>query len=232
MVKSLNVEREVMKRTFVSVALVGLLAAGMQGLSRGAAAPRQGAELSYPFSDTPYPFRNQYPYTDGPLHVPLAHALLSVPDTTIRQASLGQHGPQIPIFNVDIRLYNDGMSSFYNVFWNRQIPLPGHIALYDARNHYVMDLTKFTSGSSMAMDWKNANGLWTQIPDADYVGAILSLTLPYPTYRVIPPGTYYLQVIYTSNAVVQPGDLNHPTATTDSDPETFRSNAVKITVEG
>jgi hypothetical protein len=223
--------RAAMKQIAVLATFAAFVLLGVASVSPTGAVPAPSVSQSlivpYPYSIA-YPFRDGYPYTSGPLHVPIEHAVLTVPDTQFRQALLTQHS--IPTFPVDIRLYNDQGDLFYNVFWNRLIPLPGHLALYDADKRYIMDLTQFSGGSRVMVDWNNASDLWIRIPIGDYVGATVEVSLPYPTYRRIPPGTYYLQVIYTQNAVLQPGDLKKPSGLTDNDPVTFRSNAVKIMV--
>ena len=64
---------------------------------------------------------------------------------------------------MDIRLYNDSgdLQNFYNLYWNRFIPLPGCLALYDANKHYVCDLLDNSeSGSATGI----GPGAWFPIP--------------------------------------------------------------------
>ncbi len=176
-------------------------------------------------SDRVYPFRDAY--TLVPYGHPMVHALLSVAQTRMRQVRQGGNPSGEELFAVDIRLYNDDgdQRSFYNVDWDRLIPLPGCLALYDAHKHYVCDLLDNSMGGSAA---PVGAGAWFGIPAEGYMGKTVYASLPYPSYKVVPAGTYYLQVIYHSSVIQPPSkakNIHYGDYT-----ELFRSNVVTITV--
>ncbi len=53
-------------------------------------------------------------------------------------------------------------------------------------------------------------------------------SLPYPSYKIVPAGIYYLQVIYHPYAVQSPSEAKY--IHYDDYSELFRSNVVSITV--
>ena len=169
-----------------------------------------------------YPFRDAYEFV--PYNMPLAHAVLSITPTRVRQVRVGDN-PSAEDFTVDIRLYNDSgdSHSFYNLYWNPFIPMPGRLALYDAQKNYLCDLLESMGGSRST----NISRAWANIPASSYVGKILYRSLPYPTYFV-PPGTYYLQMIYLPCFALSPAEAAKISDQNNS--EVFRSNAVQITV--
>lgn len=175
-------------------------------------------------SDRTYPFREAYPF--APYGDPTAHAFLGVAKTRLYQARMGSASSE-GIFEVDIRLYNDSgdQRSFYNVDWDRLLPLAGCLALYDAQKHYVCDLEDNSGGGSST--GVNA-GDWLAVPASGYIGKTVFVSLPYPLYKVIPTGTYYLQVIYHQFAVQSLSEAKH--IYRDDRTELFRSNVVPITV--
>lgn len=174
-------------------------------------------------SDRVYPFRESYAF--APDGYPKYHAVLSVTKTRMRQVPMGT-APSEEESAVDIRLYNDSgdRHSFYNVDWNRLIPLPGCLALYDVNKHYVCDLLEAGPGSRASIgEWN-----WLAIPAAGYMGKTVYASLPYPSYKIIPAGIYYLQVIYHPCAVQPPSEAKY--IHYDDYSELFRSNVVPITV--
>lgn len=174
-------------------------------------------------SDRGYPFRDAYAF--APDGYPRYHAVLSVAQTRLRQVQMGT-APSEEEAAMDIRLYNDSgdRHSFYNVDWNRLIPLPGCLALYDANKHYVCDLLEAGPGSRASIgEWN-----WLAIPAAGYMGKTVYASLPYPSYKIVPAGIYYLQVIYHPCAVQSPSEAKY--IHYDDYSELFRSNVVLITV--
>jgi len=170
-----------------------------------------------------YPFRDSYAYIF--YGMPEAHAVLTVPQTRLRQVRRGAD-PSGETFTVDIRLYNDTGEehSYYNLYWNPFIPMPARLALYDSQKHYVCDLLERMGGSRTTVTPR----FWADIPASGYAGMLLSASLPYPTYITLTPGQYYLQMIYLPRVVQSP---SAPEPIFDSDhTELFRSNVVPITV--
>jgi hypothetical protein len=178
-------------------------------------------------STSPYPFRDAYDY--APHGYPEFRAVLTVPQTHVRQVRQGVVS-SAEIFAVDIRLCNDtgDVRSFYNLYWDPFIPMPGRLALYDSQKKYVCDLLERMGGSEETI----ATSDWASVPASAYIGKILYVSLPYPSYKVTPPGKYYLQVIYLQRVVRPPSETNLRADTPDpiGQSELFRSNAVPITV--
>ena len=171
-----------------------------------------------------YPYRDEYAFVS--YGAPMNHALLSVAQTRLYQARMGS-APSEGIFEMDIRLYNDSgdQRSCYNVDWDRLLPLAGCLALYDAQKHYVCDLEDNSGGGSST--GVSAND-WLAVPASGYIGKTVSVSLPYPSYKVIPTGNYYLQVIYHQFAVQPPSEAKH--IYRNDRTELFRSNVVPIMV--
>jgi hypothetical protein len=174
-----------------------------------------------------YPFRDAYGYIQN--GYPKAHAVLIVPQTSIRQTRQDEASVK-ESFTVDIRLYNDSSDAMncYNLYWDSLIPMPGRLALYDSQKRYVCDLLERLEGSQESITAHD----WAEVPVSGYVGMLLGASLPYPSYKVIPPGKYYLQVIYFQRVVRPFSETNMRGDTPDpmSQSELFRSNAVPITV--
>ena len=189
----------------------------------GATVPLPGISPVLDPASQMYPFRDAYAYV--PYGMPHAHAVLSVAQTQMRQVRRGQN-PSGEQFTVDIRLYNDSgdFRNFYNLYWNPFIPEPGRLALYDSQKHYICDLLERMGGSQTTI----GAGAWAGVPASGYVGMVLSVSLPYPTYITLPPGAYYLQVIYLPR-VIQPFSEANTFFYSDHT-ELFRSNVVPITV--
>lgn len=188
------------------------------------AAPASPTNL-LPQSTEAYPFREAYALVS--YGSPTAHALLSVTPADLRQPMIGGKPPNGQ-FSVDLRIYNDSGDEreFYNLIWSRLIPEPGRLALYDVNKHYVCDLFESMSGSrrtTSAYDWR-------RIPAFGYIGVTVQVSLPYQSFVVIPPGKYFLQVIYLARAV-QPVSASETSLFDYGDnTELFRSNAVPITI--
>lgn len=174
---------------------------------------------------SPYPFRDAYAY--APDGYPRNHAVLAVPQPSVRQVRRGAV-PSNEIFAVDVCLYNDigDTRSFYNLYWDPLIPMPGRLGLYDSQKRYVCDLLEKFGGSEKTI----AASDWAEVPASGYVGKILYVSLPYPSYIVTPPGKYYLQVIYLPRLLLFPSESNSSAFNYDEHTELFRSNAVPITV--
>lgn len=176
-------------------------------------------------SDALYPFRDAYGYSQN--GYPKAHAVLTLSQTRIRQIRQDE-APGNEYFTVDIRLYNNGGDAIrcYNLYWDPLIPMPGRLALYNPQKRYVCDLMESMGGSRKSIAARD----WAEVPAFCYMGRLLSTSLPYPSYKVIPPGKYYLQVIYLPRLLMFPSESNASAFNYDEHTELFRSNAVPITV--
>jgi hypothetical protein len=164
------------------------------------------------------------------------YATLSLSKTTFK---LGER------FTADLRFTNiSGGDYFYNPFLNRLVPLPASLAIFDSSKKYIGDLLTWDGGSQVTV----SSGDWQFIPGGCYVGTpIAYLTAGYVLgtefgvmNHLLPPGEYYLQVIYfrafiTTNPAVQLGDPLKDRQSYqinfyknfDRD-ELFRSNVVKV----
>jgi len=176
-------------------------------------------------SDALYPFRDAYGYSQN--GYPKAHAVLALSQTCIRQTRQDEATGN-EYFTVDIRLYNDGGDAIncYNLYWDPLIPTPGRLALYDSQKRYACDLMESMGGSRKSIAARD----WAEVPAFCYLGRLLGTSLPYPSYKVIPPGKYYLQVIYLPRLLLFPSESNSSAFNYDEHTELFRSNAVPITV--
>lgn len=141
--------------------------------------------------------------------------------------------------SIEVRFFNNGQRrDFWNPFFDPAIRPPAILALYDASHNYIGDLLQFHSGSAKL----SSDDAFTLIPSGGSVGKEFQVKLFYPG-KQLPPGDYYLQVIYSKSFIA----LDPPWADTPPDftsqrtrmsnflshfdsSELFRSNPVKITI--
>ena len=145
--------------------------------------------------------------------------------------------------SIDIRFLNRGAGDeFYNPFLGGQVPLPARLAIFSSDYKYLGDLIEredVPRGRLSAEDW-------TFIPSLRYVGCAERLTAGYvPTTtegvsRSLPPGEYYVQMIYVKAFLAKnPGKLEHRPLEDEAKAlrqfekdfdhaELFRSNVVKV----
>jgi hypothetical protein len=103
-------------------------------------------------------------------------------------------------FSVDICFTNiGGGDDFYNPFFDRLIPLSAMLAIYNSKMEYIGDLLFRDGGSQKTVTSTD----WQFIPSGCYVGTQLIFTAGYipgtpnvVTSNLLPPGEYYLQMIY------------------------------------
>jgi len=103
-------------------------------------------------------------------------------------------------FSVDIRFFNDsGGEHFYNPFFQGLVPLPARLAIYSADHRYIGDLLYWEGGSRRTVTADD----WTFVPSECCVGCSKRFTAGYVpgtahgvTSNLLPPGDYYLQMIY------------------------------------
>jgi hypothetical protein len=152
------------------------------------------------------------------------YAVLSINQSTVK---LGKK------YSIEIRFYNTrGGEYFYNPFFQKLIPLPGQLAIYDKDKNYIADLLTWQGGSRRTVGASD----WTFVPSNCFVGTTLHTTAGYnpaSVQRKLPEGEYYLQMIY-----FRAYSTAHRPAEGKSAPANFyqefdrssllRSNAIKI----
>lgn len=135
-------------------------------------------------------------------------------------------------FTADIRFLNQsGGDKFYNPFFNRLIPLPAKLAIFDGKKKFIGDLMGNTNGSRRSI---NPDTDRTYIEGSSYVGTKYPLTAgsvqgtkydPFigkESRKWLPVGRYYLQVIYNTS-FVELGLRGYNT-------ELFRSNVAEFQI--
>jgi hypothetical protein len=142
-------------------------------------------------------------------------------------------------FLVEIRFFNTGEGRyFFNPFFDSLIARPAQIALYDSNHNYIGNLIESYSGSMKLTSSED----WIFIPTRASTGIEMQLK-PTVNLRSIPPGDYYLQVIFyeafiASNPAESRGNvsLGNEQSRLESSVENFdrnelfRSNPVKVTI--
>jgi hypothetical protein len=125
----------------------------------------------------------------------------------------------------------------YNCFFNRLIPLPGQLAIYDSNKEYLGDLLRFEGGSQKGV----GDGDWLFLYGGSHVGMKLEFRagyVPLTKYgsmgNLLPPGRYYIQLIlYQAFLSTNPsrlrGDKPDFYKTFDRS-AVIRSNAIQIEV--
>ena len=146
---------------------------------------------------------------------------------------------EIPLgakFEVDIRFSNTaGGDDFYNPFLCELVPLPAKLAVYDSQKKYRGDLLERIAGSRKTVSTND----WTYIPGNGYVGCTKRVTagrFRNPLYGKLPPGTYYLQMIYLKRFITlnpartdRGGKVDQKQFDTpQAREELFRSNMIEI----
>jgi hypothetical protein len=146
-------------------------------------------------------------------------------------------------FSVDIRFLNGGGGDeFYNPFLRGLTPLPARLAIFSSDHKYLGDLIERQEVSRRTLSADD----WTFIPSLCYVGCAERLTAGYvPTTaeggsRTLPPGEYYVQMIYFKAFLAEnPARLGRRPLEDEAKAfrqfeknfdraELFRSNVVKI----
>jgi hypothetical protein len=102
------------------------------------------------------------------------------------------------LFSVDIRFLNSGADEeFYNPFLGGQTPLPGRLVIFGSDHKYLGDLIE-EGGFERTLRPED----WTFVPSLCYVGCVERLMAGYVPAtaaggsRALPPGEYYVQMIY------------------------------------
>lgn len=146
-------------------------------------------------------------------------------------------------FSVDIRFLNSGGGEeFYNPFLGVQTPLPAVLAIFSSDHKYLGDLIERDEVSRNALRAED----WTFVPSLCYVGRVERLTAGYipataeSASRTLPPGEYYVQVIYFKGFLAPNAARLERRPFEDEEKllrrfekefdraELFRSNAVKV----
>ena len=139
---------------------------------------------------------------------------------------------------VEYSFYNTSGSYWvYNCFFNRLIPLPGQLAIYDSNKEYIGDLLRFEGGSQKGV----ADGDWLFLYGGSHVGTNIGFRAGYvPLTKfgsmgsLLPAGRYYIQLIlYKAFLSTNPshllGDKPDFYKTFDRS-EVIRSNAIQIEI--
>lgn len=166
-----------------------------------------------------------------------SHATLSLENTTVKLEEL---------FAVNVCFYNQSGSelAFFNPYFNGLLSSPAQLAVFDSQKKYVGDLIQFIGGSQAMMTPKD----WVLIPQSGFVSTslkvklhrVVSAVIPFELSKAVPPGDYYLQMIYSKTFILDVIPSPEDKAASEewerkfrgSGVELFRSNPVKITVVG
>ena len=160
-----------------------------------------------------FPFRAGYPAdTGGSGHQ--ERNLLSLPRQRLASGDT---------FSADVRVYDEGGYDYYfNVFWDRRLPLPGELALYDAQKHWLRDLTASTHVARREPKPSD----WTPIQAPGYIGTVVDCGA-----LSVPPGLYYVQAIFFGSLIHPPPDRSaEGWPALDDQNELMRSEAIPLTV--
>ena len=146
-------------------------------------------------------------------------------------------------FSMDVRFLNGGAGDdFYNPFLRGQTPLPARLAIFNSDHKYLGDLITREESPRGTLRVED----WTFIPTLCYVGWAEKLTAGYVPAaaeggsRSLPPGDYYVQMIYFKALLApNPAKLERRPLEDESKAfwqfdknfdraELFRSNVLKI----
>jgi len=160
------------------------------------------------------------------------YARLSVNKTTVKLG--GQ-------FNIDIRFVNNSSGDyFYNPFFNRVIPLPAQLAIFDKDKKYLGDLIDQSGSPVTARRAAMSTNDWVFIPSGGYLGVtfgpIQAGNTPAFPRQTLKAGDYYLQMIFYKGFVeANRANAEKPSINVFlkgfSRKELFRSNVVKIRIK-
>jgi hypothetical protein len=154
------------------------------------------------------------------------HAELKVVDSVLKR---GQP------FTTQITFHNTGGGAyFFNPFFNTLIDLPAQLAIFDSRKEYIGDLLHWVGGSRRSTGPNDWTFIW-----GGFVGTSFERTAGYvpgtkydSVRNPLPPGTYYIQMIYHGVFLHPHQELKHKQEIDDwktfDKKELFRSNVIKI----
>ena len=108
-------------------------------------------------------------------------------------------------FSIDIRFTNEcGGGYFYNLFFDPRIRPPAKLAIYNSKKEYIGDIL---GGMRSLGCRRTISEDWIPLPYC-YVGTHLIFKAGYvpgtayaSNYNLLPPGEYYLQMIYYESFV-------------------------------
>jgi hypothetical protein len=143
--------------------------------------------------------------------------------------------------SVDYTFYNtNGSYWVYNWGFNRLVPLPGQLAIFDSNRKYLGDLIRFEGGSQKAV----GDSDWLFLYDGSHVGTQIAFRagyLPMTKYgsmnTLLPNGHYFIQLILykaflSDNPSRIQGDNKPDFYKTFDRSEAIRSNVVAIEIVG
>jgi len=102
-------------------------------------------------------------------------------------------------FIIQISFHNTGGGAyFFNPFFNRLIDLPAQLAIFDSQKEYIGNLLYWEGGSRRTPGRNDWTFIWN-----GFVGTNIERMAGYvpgtnygSTGSLLPPGTYYIQMIY------------------------------------
>src|SRR5262245_11608427 len=102
-------------------------------------------------------------------------------------------------FTTQITFHNTGGGAyFFNPFFNRLIDLPAQLAIFDSQKEYIGNLLHWEGGSRRTPERNDWTYIW-----GGFVGTTIERMAGYvPRTKygsadsLLPPGTYYIQMIY------------------------------------
>jgi hypothetical protein len=138
-------------------------------------------------------------------------------------------------FTIRITFHNNGGgASFFNPFFNRLIDLPAQLAIFDSQKEYIGNLLNWEGGSRRTPGRDDWTFIWS-----GFVGTNIERTAGYvpgtkygSSGSLLPPGTYYIQMIYYGVFLHPPHELKYKQDIDEwkafDKKELFRSNVVKV----
>ena len=173
---------------------------------------RSIAQRAFPFHD-----ETRYELSSGER----GRVEITLQGTTLRRGELAE---------IDYTFFDRSSSYWvYNWNFNRLIPLPGQLAIYDSEKKYVGDVISWEGGSRMGVGDRD----WLLLHQGEHVGTAIGFRVgyvPFTRYGPLPPGKYFLQLIlYKAFFSINPSYLigdNKPNFYDTS--EGIRSNALGV----
>jgi len=163
-----------------------------------------------------FPFREESSHADG---ADQGRLILELKDTTLKrdETYLADYTFYVPY----------SIHEVYNCTFNRLIPLPGQLAVYNEKKEYVGDLFYSSGGSRRLIEDYD----WTVLYDGAHVGCHLSVNFG---RQNLPSGVYFIQLILY-RAFISPDPyrvVNEPVDfhKTYDRRELCRSNVIKVEV--
>jgi len=150
------------------------------------------------------------------------HATIAIKQTRLR---IGE------TTSIAYTFYNT-RSSYWVYNWNflPLVPLPGQLAIYDAKKRYLGDLIRFTNGSRTRVGRDN----WLFLYEGSHVGTSIRFKVGYVPGPLqmnrLPPGEYFIQLIFSDAFISDPLQVQWDSKTALLNTEVLRSNVLAIEI--